>query len=381
MWGKLMRILIFSWRGPKHPNAGGAEISTHEHAKGWVRAGHEVTLFTSFFENAKREEIIDGVKILRYGGQVGGVHLRALIWYLFSSHQKYDLIIDQFHGIPFFTPFFVRAKKLAFIHEVTKEVWRLNPWPVPFNFFPFFLGPFFEPLIFKLVYKNIPFMTVSASTKFNLMEWGTPKKNIVVINNGISTPGLDKISTKEKKKTLIYLGALSQDKGIEDAILTFSIINNEEGHWQFWVLGQGSPSYLKKLKLMYKNLGITGRIKFFGFVSDNEKFKLLSRAHILVNPSIREGWGLVNIEANRMGVPVIAYDVSGIRDSVRNGQTGYLLPLGDFRGLAKKIMEVMNDQNLYKRLQKNAISWSKNFSWEISVRKSLKLIERLVRKE
>src|SRR6266498_3127303 len=110
-----MNILIFSWRGPKHPNAGGAEISTHEHAKGWVKAGHRVTLFTSYFPNSKKEEVIDGIEVKRYGRQMFGVQWEAFVWYLFKPHEKFDLVIDEFHGIPFFTPLYVKVKKMGFI--------------------------------------------------------------------------------------------------------------------------------------------------------------------------------------------------------------------------------------------------------------------------
>ncbi len=95
-----LNILILSWRGPGHPNSGGAETSTHEHAKGWVEAGHKVTLFTSDYSGAKEQEVIDGVNIIRSGSQIFGVHLRAFKWFMWEKHPKYDLIVDQFHGIP-----------------------------------------------------------------------------------------------------------------------------------------------------------------------------------------------------------------------------------------------------------------------------------------
>src|SRR5690349_1570411 len=142
-----MNILIFSWRGIGHPHEGGAEYSTHEHAKGWVKLGHTVTLFTSSFENGSSHETIDGVEIIRSGAQALGVQINAFIWYIFGAHPKYDLVIDQFHGLPFFTPLFVKTKKLGFIHEAAKEVWRLNPWPKPFNLIPALFGTLLEPFI------------------------------------------------------------------------------------------------------------------------------------------------------------------------------------------------------------------------------------------
>ena len=132
MGSKKLKIVIFSWRGPGHPNLGGAEIVTHEHAKVWVKAGHKVTLFTSFFPGAREREIIDGVEIIRRGKGLIGVHLEAWKWYR-NLEDKPDIVFDHFHGIPFFTPLYVREKKVAFIHEVAKEVWFLSHLPFPKN--------------------------------------------------------------------------------------------------------------------------------------------------------------------------------------------------------------------------------------------------------
>lgn len=370
---KRLNILILSWRGPGHPNAGGAEISTHEHAKGWIRAGYDVTLFTSAFIGCKEQEVVDGVNVIRRGRQIFGVQWEALKWYIFGSHTKFDLVIDQFHGIPFFTPLYVKAKKLAFIHEVTKEVWKLNPWPWPFNLISAAIGLLFEPFIFKLLYRKIPFMTVSKSTKYDLIEWGIPRNNVTVIHNGFKSPNYPK-SKKELKKTVIYLGALSKDKGIEDALIAFKNLFEESRDIQFWVVGKGEEYQLERLKKQVKQLGIEKDIKFFGFVSEKEKYNLLSRAHILINPSIREGWGFVVIEAASVGVPTVAYNVAGLRDSVVDGKTGLLCDTKP-EILASKIQYLLNNKELYQSLSTNCLQWSRKFSWERSVNMSQKLLE------
>lgn len=373
-----MNILLFSWRGPGHPNAGGAEISTHEHAKGWVRCGNEVTLFTSAYLGAKKEAVLDGVKIIRKGRQVFGVQLEALKWYLFGDHPKFDLVVDQFHGIPFFTPLYVRVKKLGFIHEVAREVWKLNPWPKPMFFIPAVLGTLIEPLIFKFLYRKISFMTVSESTKQDLISWGIPKANITVVHNGVSVPEI-KIPPKETKKTLIYLGSLSKDKGIEDALRVFSLLN-KRGDFQFWVVGKSDPRYLDLLKKQVKKLGLERKVKFWGFISEEKKYKLLARAHVLVNPSIREGWGLVVIEAASMGTPTVAFDVPGLRDSIVDGKTGVLDKRGTIETMTKEIIDLINNSERYQKMQDEAFKWSKNFSWQDSSKKSLDLLHSIVKK-
>lgn len=370
-----MKILILSWRGPGHPNAGGAEQVTFEHAKGWVQAGHEVTLFTSYFPKAKKEETLDGIRIVRKGEYVIGVKIAAIFWYIFRKHLKFDFVIDEFHGIPFFTPLYVRTRKLSFIHEVAGEVWKLNPWPKPYNLIPAFIGKYLEPLVFKMFYMRTPFFTVSESTKNDLISIGIPPKNISVIHNGVKLFLPKEPLTKELTPTAMYLGAISEDKGTLDAIKSFAEINRKDDMWRFWVVGFGNKDLILKLKELAKELGIEEKVEFFGYVSDKKKFELLSLAHIVINPSVHEGWCLVNIEANSVGTPVIAYDVNGVRDSVRAGKTGLLVEKGDHRGLAAKTLELFRNKSKYADFQKECIKWSKNFTWEKATKESRELIE------
>lgn len=372
-----MNILILSWRGPKHPNAGGAEISTHEHAKGWVKAGHNVTLFTSAYRGCKQEEVLNGVNIKRYGRQMFGVQWEVFTWYLFGNHSKFDIVVDQFHGIPFFTPLYVRTKKLAFIHEVTKEVWRFNPWPWPFNKIVGFIGELFEPLIFKL-YKREQFLTVSNSTKDDLMKWGVPDNLITVVHNGFTKPKNIRKYKKEKKKNIIFLGSISKDKGIEEALKAFDYIHQNDSNWQFWIVGSSDPHYLRFLKQLSKDLGIDKKVKFWGFVTEEVKYELLAKARILINPSVREGWGLVVLEAASVGTPTVGYNVSGLRDSILDNKTGILCkPLPQV--CADSVLSLVNDQKKYNLLSRNCVNWSKKFKWEDACKYSLKLIQTVVK--
>lgn len=371
-----MRILILSWRGPGHPNEGGAEQVTHEHAKAWVAAGHEVTLFTSTFPGAKKREVVDGVVIERRGDQILGVQLFAPLYYLLQR-PRFDLVIDQFHGIPFFTPLYVKVPKLAFIHEVAREVWGLNSLPWPLNLVPAKLGPKIEPLFFKNFYKKVPFLTVSESTRDDLITLSINKKNVTVIRNGVNLKFSKKLPNKGGPKVAIFLGPIAKDKGVEDALRAFSEIERKDDRWKYWVVGKGAKKELSEMKNMARDLGISAKIQFWGFVSDKKKFDLLAKAFILINPSIHEGWGLVNIEANGTSTPVVGYDVHGTRDSVVDGKTGYLVEKGNFRALAEKALYLSRNENIYKRMQGESLKWSKNFNWEKSTKESLKLIENL----
>ncbi len=366
-----MNILIFSWRGPRHPDAGGAEISTHEHAKGWVKAGHKVTLFTSAYKNAKELEYIDRVRIIRKGSQFFGVHLAAAKWFICDRKELFDIVIDQFHGIPFFTPIYIKAPKLAFIHEAAKELWTLNQFPFPINFFVSILGLKLESLM-SIFYKKINFMTVSESTRDDLVSWGIDRKRIEVIYNGLNICEVANYK-KEKIKTLIFLNAVTRDKGIERALEIYAKLENKYNHGiQFWVVGKCSSKYKSYLFGKIRKLGIK-RIKFWGFVSEKKKFELLKKTHLLINVSYREGWGLVVLEAASVGTPTIAFNIPGLKDSIKDNVTG-LLSDSSINSFVKKVDSILNNKEEYKRLSQNARLWSKNFRWDNSVAESLRLL-------
>lgn len=372
-----MNILMLSWRGPGHPHFGGAEINTLENVTAWTKAGHKVVWFTSIFPGGRSLETINGVEIVRRGSQNFGVHIYAFFWYLFEPHLKFDVVVDQFHGIPFFTPLYVRMPKLGFIHEVAREVWQLNPWPRPFNLIPAIFGGLLERLTFYL-YRNIPFITVSNSTKSDLVEYGIPEKNISVFLSGVNLSIPSPMPAMNKVPTIMFLGGLSKDKGIEDALAAFSIISQKRPAWKLWIVGKGDQDYQRCLEGMSTNLRINHKVKFWGFVTMSKKFDLLARSRVLINPSIREGWGLVNIEANAVGTPVVGYDVPGTRDSVRHQVTGLLVPLHHPELLADKIIELLENRKRYQRLAANAIRWSKQFSWAKFTKQSLGLLEKIV---
>ena len=81
-----MNILLLSWRDPKNPRSGGAEYVTFEHAKGWVKKGDHVTWFATRFYGSESKEVLDGVKIIRYGNSFSVFFFAALYYF---SHKRY----------------------------------------------------------------------------------------------------------------------------------------------------------------------------------------------------------------------------------------------------------------------------------------------------
>jgi glycosyltransferase involved in cell wall biosynthesis len=365
-----MNILILNWRDTKNPQSGGAEIVTLEHAKAWVKNGHRVTWFTSKFSGAIKEEKINGVNIVRRGNFIM-VYLFAPFYYLFSGY-KFDLVIDEIHGLPFFTPIYVKKPKIAFIHEVADEIWDFM-YPFPINK----IGKFIEPLYLKF-YKNIKFMTVSDSTKKSLMQKNISEENITVVLNGISTNFPKVFRAKEKVPTFIFVSRVVKMKGIEEVIRAFFYISRELKDANLWIVGKGDKAYVEQLKDRTREYLISPKVKFFGKVPDLKKFELIGKAHLLLHASVREGWGLVVIEAASQGTPSVVYNVAGLRDSVKNGETGIVLEENSAKEMAKETINLISDKGRYENFQKNGVLWAKSLTWEKATDQSSRLITSIV---
>lgn len=366
-----MKILILNWRDIRNPQSGGAELLTHEMAKRWIVLGHSVTQLSSAYGDA-HDEVIDGVHIIRRGcrnifsGKLP-VHLEAFFWYMRYGRRKFDVVIDEIHGIPFFTPFYVKEKKVALLCEVADDIWDIV-FKFPLNI----IGKMIENIYFSF-YKDIPFLTISHSTKQDIITKGVQKDHITILPMGISLPKKLPKSTKEKHDTIIFVGRLTKAKGVEDAVYMFSELTKDIPKIRLWIVGSGELEYEKKLRDLVAFLGLTDNIKFYGFVSLEKKFELMARAHVLVNPSVREGWGLTVPEAGTVGTPAVAYRVSGLRDLVHERKNG-LLVNPDPESLARGVKTILSDKALYKILQNGARIEAKQYDWDKTAEAGLKIL-------
>lgn len=375
-----MNILILNWRDIKNYSGGGAEILTHEIAKRWVSWGHNVTQFSSIFPGGLEEEVVDGVCIIRKGHPdarylFSSVHFLAFWHYQKRFQNKFDVVIDEIHGIPFFTPWYVKEKKIALICEVAGDLWRQTFGPI-FGL----LGLLTEKFYLRLVYRYTSYLTISPSTQKDLLENGVRRECITILPMGVSVPARAsslRNSPKEKELTVIFVGRLTASKGIEDTIHAFKEINKKKSKSKLWVIGRGDARYVEQLKKLCKKLNISHKVTFFDFVTEKEKFILLRKAHILIHPSLREGFGLTVPEAGFVGTPVVAYNSPGIRDIVINNKNGILLKKNSPKAIADNVLAIFNDKNLYQKLCKGALLEARQYNWDNTAKTALAILKKL----
>ena len=360
-----MRILILNWRSLMDPLAGGAERATFENAKRWVKNHKAEVTWLSPRYSDKRNEIIDGIRFI-YVGLPLTRNLFQLIYrfplfyflvfwtYMTKFRGRVDVVIDEVHGLPYLTPLYVKEKIVVYIHEVAGEIWDLM-YPFPINK----IGRFFEKLFF-LPYKKIEFIGAPMVSR-ELPSVGISNNKIHTVNYGVSAPLLSKIPKKNTYLTVIYLNRLVKMKGPERAIDVFLLVYKMDKNAKLFIVGSGEESYVNQLKKKVEKLGLKNNVKFYGFVDGNRKFDLLSQAHVLINASYKEGWGLVNIEANRVGTPVVSFNVKGNSDSVVDGKSGFLFESNQNEEMAKKIINIKDDHNLFVKSMK----YSSQFDWDL----------------
>lgn len=369
-----MRILILNWRDIKNPSSGGAEILTHEIAKRWVSQGHSVTQFSSTFKGAESAELIDGVKVIRRGHPdarylFNSVHFKAFWYYVKNFRGKIDVVIDEVHGLPFFTPFFVQEKIVVLICEVAGNLWVKLYGPIFGT-----IGRIVENCYLRFIYRSLKYLTISDSTRKDLINKGVNRDLITVLPMGITKPEIDKKYKKEKNLTLLYVGRLSKSKGIEDTILGFKTIVSKVPGSTLWIVGRGEDKYTSELKKMIDSLHLLRSVEFFGFVTERKKFELMSRAHILVSASLKEGFGLTIPEAGSVHTPAIVYRTAGLSDIVIDGKSGIICKKNTPQELSHAVLRIWQDKILYGKLSEGAYEESKKYSWNKTSKVALSIL-------
>jgi len=369
-----MKILIFNWKDRKNPLAGGAEIVTEELLKRLVKNGHRATLLTSKFKGCQNKEIIDGYEIIRVGGR-RTVYRQAYRYYKKYLQGKFDLVIDEINTIPFFAKFYAKEKNILFIHQLCREIWFYE------MFFPLnLIGYLIEPIYLWLL-RDREVITVSESTKKDLLKYGFKKENIYIISEGIEIESLKELpeieEIKEKEPTILFLGAIKAMKRPDRVIKSFELAKKGIKNLKLWIAGGGDGKYFKKIMRLINNSKYKKDIIYFGKVEKEEKIKLLQKVHLLCATSIKEGWGLIVTEANSQGTPAIVYNVDGLRDSVKNNETGLILQQNTSENLVENIIELLNGQEKYQTLRKNAWQWSKKINFERSYKDFVTILNRL----
>jgi glycosyltransferase involved in cell wall biosynthesis len=357
----MMNILVINWQDWSNPFAGGAEVYLYEIFSRLVKKGHRITLLVSRAQGQSYHEILDGFEVYRIGKRSNFNFLVPCALRRLLRHKKIDVIIDDLNKIPFYSPLFTCKKVVPMLmHLFRKTIYRETN--VLFASYVFLTES-----IIPLLYPNSKFVAISNSTAEDLKNIGVRNK-IHVVHCGI--PRITRMSKARRQKDLIvYVGRVKKYKSIDHFIKAVKIIQSKR-NIKAMIVGDGDV----KDELIHLSGKLNANIEFTGFVTEEEKYRIYSTARVVVQPSIKEGWGLTAIEAQSCGTPVVCANSPGLREVVADGMTGYLYPYGDINSLTTSIVELLDDDKKWQKFSLSAKEWAGKFSWDDAAEKLEKIL-------
>jgi glycosyltransferase involved in cell wall biosynthesis len=357
------RIVMVNWKDIHHPASGGAEVYVHEIARRWVDRGYVVELVSAGFPGAAARETIDGVRVRRLGRLHNGT-FHLLVQRELCRARSADVVVESINTLPFLALLHRRAVPVvALVYQLAAEVWDAE-LPRPFGA----IGRHAEPKVLSL-YRHVPTVTISPSTEQDLSRLGF--RDLSVVRPGRDEPPTTAVLEKEPTPTFAFVGRLEANKRPDHALAAFSLIGERLPNARLWVIGRGS--FDERLRA-----DAPPGAEILGRLTREELYDRLGRAHCLLVPSVREGWGLVVVEANAVGTPAVGYDVPGLRDSIVHERTGVLVPAGDPHALAAAAVNLVRDGR-YSSIEKAARQWAAAFSWDRAADSLLEVVERSMR--
>ncbi len=367
----VLRFLAVNWRDIKHPEAGGAEVHLHEILSFLVKWGHDVTQISSAFPEGESQAVVDGVRILRSGHWFDANLTLPVFARRIMKSNTFDAVIEDINKLPFFMPLYTDIPVLGVVpHLFGTTVFREANW---------LIGSYvviMEKLI-PHIYKNNRFMVISPSTRSDLASRGIAPDRIDVVLCGLNHELYRNLDLERNEDpTIVHLGRLRKYKSVEIAIRAVEIIRKKLPEAKLLIIGDGP--YKSALEDTVEKAGMEEAVEFKGFMETEDVVKCLNKAHLLINPSPKEGWGLTVVEANACGMPVVASDRPGLRDSVWVGETGYLVPYGDENAFAEKSLELLLNRDLWSKMSKNALRRVKELTWERCARETETILKRVV---
>lgn len=360
-----MNILWLSWKDQHHPEAGGAEVVARELSKRLLAEGHDVTLLTCGYEGAPKQEVIDGLKIIRVGSNRYTHPLQACAYFIKHLRNRYDVLIEEVNGAPYFSVLFERkARRYLLYHQMEGPVWFYETKKPLSHVGRYALEPVASRI---LAYSKTPVVTVSDSTANDLRRHGFDSRRLHIISEGIEIEPTTRIEDIKKfnQPTLLSLGAMRAMKRTIDQILAFEIAKKSIPDLRLKVAGKSDSEYGRNVLARIQASPFRADIEYLGLVNKNQKITLMQRAHAILQTAVHEGWGLTITEAASQGTPAVVYNVNGLRDSVRHGQTGIITDPTP-SALAQGIDRLLNHDDQYQAMRRAGWEWSKSITFDQS---------------
>lgn len=336
-----------------YPGQGGAEKVAYLLAKEAIKDGQEVEFIFG-------EEGLFVKRVQKLGCKIHFLKMRSpfdlmatlKLYKLFKS-IKPDVIHTHFLRENFLS---IVAGRMCGIKAIFSSVHRIEP-KSPIQKW------------FNRIYSHglASFIAVSRVTEEYLKDEGIKPNKIKMIYNGIDLPNKTKRSLSRNIFTIGFVGRLASVKNVSLLVEAISIIKNKD--IKVLIVGDGIEK--ESLETKVKKAHLTDKIEFVGHLENLSV--VYGKIDALVCPSKRETFGLAPLEAMSYGVPVIASNIKGLTEVVKDEKNGLLFESENAEELAKKIDKLLNDLVLWEKLSMGAVKTAQAFTSEEMYRNTKRL--------
>lgn len=350
-----MRILVVNWQDRENPQAGGAEIHLHQIFGRLAARGHEVILLAGGWPGAPLRSELDEMEVHRVGTRYTFPFKARRYYQRVLAARGADVLVEDINKVPLWTPHWGARRTVALVpHLFGSTVFQEASLPMAS-----LVWTLERPL--PAVYRGVPFQAISESTAHDLAARGIPRASVRVIYPGIDAAWFTPApGTRAPRPLFAYLGRLRRYKRVDLILQAFARVTHPEAR----LVIAGGGDHRPALERLAGSLDLGDRVEFLGFISEHDKRELLRRAWALAFTSPKEGWGITNLEAAACATPVVASDSPGLRESVRDGATGFLVPHGDVAALAAALQRLADAPALVESLGSSARPFAERFTWD-----------------
>jgi glycosyltransferase involved in cell wall biosynthesis len=329
-------------------NKGGKEKRIYEISTRLARKGHNVTIYCMKWWEGPDTKIDEGVRLKAispyfslYSGERRSIK-EALLFSLYSLKlvkEDFDIIdVDHMPHLLLFSTKLVALLKRKKLHVIWNEVWGTSYWIQ-------YMGPSgVVAALIERITAMLPdkFTAVSEYTARELTtKLKVPPRKITVIPNGISIDELESIVPATSRSDVIFVGRLLSNKNVDVLIQSIALLKIKYPEIRCTIVGKG-PERSKLIEIAQEN-DLLENVEFIEFIEDhNQLYALMKSSGVFAFPSTREGFGIVVLEANGCGLPVITtdYHQNAARYLIKEGLNGTVISLSK-ENLANAIDEYM----------------------------------------
>ena len=387
---KILKILVVNYEYP--PIGGGGGFVTRDIMENIVTKGHEVVVLTSGYKGLPRVEISNGVKIIRapvlMRNELKKASLLSMLSYLPSGYYQ-QLRRSNLHGFDVINTHFVipsgplghllsrqlQIPNVLSIHggDIYDPSKRLSPHRIPI----------LSRAIKILLTKADCVVAQSNDTKERASIYHNFNKSIQIVPLGINKPNIHPVKRSalnldEEDIVICSIGRLVDRKNFLDSVKIVSELKNRYPI-KYCVIGEG-PQY-DTLAAFIHDHNLQQTVRLCGNVSDEIKFQYLDNADIYLSTALHEGFGLVFLEAMATGTPVICYDNGGQNDFLIDGQTGYLVHLGEQTTFTRRLETLIKDNDGREEMGRFCRSVAESYYIGNCANKYVKLFKSVVEKK